>query len=130
MKPALRAGSGVRMAVALILAVATVLGGCASASLPPARPIASIDAIAGAREGMADVNRRFVRWLVTITPDSRMTVEYADITLWGTVKVTDGSATYEITAATGRLTLYGDGQERMLEMADDRGSLYVQMKPR
>ncbi len=111
----------------LVTAVSLLAGACAS--LPPAQPIPSIDSLAGRWYGVADVGRRFVPWWVTIGPDGRLTVEYADITLWGNVTVRDGKAEYSAGHTSGELTLYGDGYQRVLDMRDTMGTLRVQMRP-
>jgi hypothetical protein len=109
------------------LAVSLVAGACAS--LPPSQPIPSIDSITGRWYGVADLDRRFIPWWVTISQDGKLTMEYADVTLWGNVTVRDGKAAYSAGTTSGELTLYGDGYQRMLEMRDNMSTLRVQMRP-
>jgi hypothetical protein len=111
------------------LAVIVSLVAVACVSLPPGQPIPSMESIAGTWAGVADLDRRFIPWRVTIAPDGRMTVEYADVTLWGAVTLRDGKATYTAAHTSGELTLYGDGYQRVLEMRDTFGTLKVQMRP-
>lgn len=111
----------------MALVVSLVVGACAS--LPPSQPIANIDSITGTWEGVADVDRRFIPWRVVISQDGKLTAEYANVTLWGNVTVRDGKAAYTANQASGELTLYGDGYQRILEMRDNMGTLTVQMRP-
>jgi hypothetical protein len=111
----------------VVVAVSLVAAACAS--LPPSRPIVAMESIAGTWAGVADLDRRFIPWRVIIRPDGQLTVEYADITLWGNVTIRDGKATYTAAHTSGELTLYGEGYQRVLGMRDAFGTLRVQMRP-
>jgi hypothetical protein len=113
----------------LVPVAALVLWGCASGALPPARSLDKVNELAGRWEGMANVRRQVMMWRVSITPEGGLTIQYGATTLWGVVRVAGGVARWDASTMAGRLTLYGEGPDRILEMVDDWGSLYVRMAP-
>jgi hypothetical protein len=129
MRPAAREVLRLGRRAAAALGCIAWLAAAACATLPPARPIDSLDSLAGTWAGVADLDRRFIPWRVTIAHDGRLVMEYADVTLWGSVTLRDGRATYTAGHTSGELTLHGEGYQRVLEMRDSFGTLRVQMRP-
>jgi hypothetical protein len=112
----------------LFLLVAVVLAGCAS--LPPEKPVMSINDIAGEWRGTIRFGLGpFEAVNVTINPDSTMVMEWGSNTRWGKVMVADGRASFDLGIWSGPLYYLEASEKRVLLMKANFGVFDAQLTP-
>ena len=113
---------------ARVVLIVVLLAGCAS--LPPERPVTSIDDIAGEWRGTIRFGLgpfEFVN--VTINPDSTMVMEWGSNTRWGRVMVADGRASFDLGIWSGPLYYLEGPDRRGLLMKANFAAFDAQLMP-
>jgi hypothetical protein len=114
----------------MILAVLLIiLGGCASATPPTL--VTSIDPLVGKWKGRVNIGRSVDFIYLTIEPDRTLIATWADISARGTVTISGGQATYQMSPPPqeGTLKLYTDNGKRQLYMENLNGAFSAVVEP-
>ena len=115
-------------AAARIVLIAGFLAGCAS--LPPEKPVTSVNDIAGEWRGTIRFGLgpfEFVN--VTINPDGTMVMQWGINTRWGRVTVANGRASFDLYIWTGSLYYLEGPEGRVLLMKAAFGAFDAQLTP-
>ena len=114
-----------------LLAVMTILAGCATGSGRPAR-LMSIEPIVGKWQGTIAVGLGPPQfYYLTVNPDASIVVTWGANWQWGNISVngTEG-ARFELDHITsGTLLYYGGPSGRAIQMTPDFGGWYVWVTP-
>ena len=113
---------------ARVVLIVVLLAGCAS--LPPERPVTSINDIAGEWRGTIRFGLgpfEFVN--VTINPDSTMVMQWGSNTRWGRVMAANGRAGFDLYNWSGPLYLLEGREGRVLLMKAAFGAFDAQLTP-
>lgn len=112
------------LAVLMLLAQA-----CASAT--PATPVTSIDPLVGKWTGTVNIGRSIDFIYLTINPDRTLIASWGDITARGTVTVSDGKASYQMTPPPqeGTTLLYTGKGKPQLYLENLMGGFAATVEP-
>ena len=113
---------------ARVVLIVVLLAGCAS--LPPEKPVTSINDIAGQWRGTIRFGLgpfEFVN--VTINPDSAMVMQWGSNTRWGRVMAANGRASFDLYGWSGPLYLLEGPEGRVLLMKAAFGAFDAQLTP-
>ena len=117
----------------VLLAAIVLLAGCASLRAVDGAPIDGTSAIAGTWTGTVTPGRWGLAdpFNLTITPDGQLTATWDSNTVWGTVTVRNGRASFEMhpTLHEGSVRLYEDGGTRQLVLQDEWQFFVARVRP-
>ena len=117
----------------VLLAAIVLLAGCASLRAVDGAPIDGTSAIAGTWTGTVTPGRWGLAdpFNLTITPDGQLTATWDSNTVWGTVTVRNGRASFEMhpTLHEGSVRLYEDGGTRQLVLQDEWQFFLARVRP-
>jgi hypothetical protein len=117
------AGAAVRVALLGLL-----LGACAS--LPPEKPVTSINDIVGSWRGTIQFGAGPFQFVdVDVKPDATMTMVWGINTRWGRVAVVNGRATFDLQIWTGTISHLEGPQGRVLLLYANFGVFTAQVSP-
>ena len=122
-----------RFGSVLLAAAVVLLAGCASMRAVDGAPIDGTSAIAGTWTGTVTPRRWGLAdpFNLTITPDGQLTATWDSNTVWGTVTVRNGRASFEMhpTLYEGSIRLYEDGGTRQLVLQDEWQFFLARVRP-
>ena len=122
-----------RFGSVLLAAAVVLLAGCASMRAVDGAPIDGTSAIAGTWTGTVTPGRWGLAdpFNLTITPDGQLTATWDSNTVWGTVTVRNGRASFEMhpTLHEGSVRLYEDGGTRQLVLQDEWQFFVARVRP-
>ena len=115
-------------AAARILLLAALLTACAS--LPPEKPVTSINDIAGAWRGTIQFGTGPFQFVdVSIKPDETIVMQWGINTRWGRVAVVNGRVTFDLEIWTGAIYYLEGPQGRFLLLKANFGVFDAQVSP-
>jgi hypothetical protein len=121
------ASRSARAAVRIAL-LAILLGACAS--LPPEKPVTSINDIVGAWRGTIQFGAGPFQFVdVTINPGATMVMVWGINTRWGRVAVVNERATFYLEIWTGTMSYLEGPQGRVLLLHANFGVFTAQVSP-
>jgi hypothetical protein len=110
------------------LLAAVLLAGCAS--LPPEKPLSSINEIVGTWRGLVRFGLGPYQFLyVTFNPDSTMVAQWGVNTKWGRVSLLDGRGHFELYIWSGTLYYYEGPEDRVIIMQAVFAEFDAQVRP-
>ena len=111
-----------------IALLALLLGACAS--LPPEKPVTSINDIVGAWRGTIQFGVGPFEFVdVTINPDATMVMVWGVNTKWGRVAVVNGRTSFDLEIWTGTIYYLEGPERRFLLLKANFGVFDAQVSP-
>jgi hypothetical protein len=118
-----------RSRCSMLAVLLVVLGACASAA--PATPVSTIDQLVGKWKGTVSVGPAVQPLSLTIYPDRTLIAIWGSITARGTVTISGGQASYQMSPPIqeGTIRLYTGKGKPQLSMESMNGAFSATVEP-